>query len=72
MANTLAKRADAERQLAQVSELMRRLEVAKKPEDIKQIDAGLEAIETYMTESGMFDIEAIMPVNHARMTARWS
>lgn len=67
----VAKRGDAARQLAQVSELMRRLEAATKPEDIKQVDAGLEAIETYMAESGMFEIESIMPVNHARMTARW-
>ena len=57
--------------LAQVSELMRRLDAAKKPEEVKQIEAGLEAIETYLTKAGIFDVETMMPVNHARMTARW-
>ena len=62
---------EARRQLAQVHALAQALEQASEPEEIRDIETKLDAIEGIMRKTGLYRIEEIRPINEARMRARW-
>jgi N6-adenosine-specific RNA methylase IME4 len=62
---------EARRQLAQAAALAQALEQASEPEEIRNIETKLDAVEHYMKSAGFYCIEEIRPVHEARMRARW-
>jgi len=54
-----------------IGAIQKAIMTAQTPGAILELEAKIEAIEQYMRKSGLYDPDAIRPVNEARMWARW-
>ena len=57
-------------ELVKITEAQKALAQATEPAQIIEIEAQLEAIETYMRRAGIYSTEQIRPVNETKMRAR--
>ena len=59
------------KQLVDAQAIARALDLATSVEEIIELEAKLDAIESYMRDAGLYNTSEIRPVNETRMRARW-
>lgn len=57
--------------IARIDELRAALEAASSPIEVREIEAKIAAIESYMKQTGLYSTAEIRPVNESLMLARW-
>jgi N6-adenosine-specific RNA methylase IME4 len=63
--------ATQEPRVPDAAHILREIEAASAPDQLREIEAKLEGFEAYMKQTGLYSTAQIRPFNEARMLARW-